>query len=186
MLARLTARAASYGSSATTVELDAIEFLKTCDRNFDIVSHVSVLHHVPDYLGWLQESVRVLSPGGCLLTFQDPLRYDRIPRVHRVLDRAAYFGWRMTRGNYSRGLKTRFRRLRGIYSPNEEADFDEYHVVRNGVDSDAIVAQLAPQFEDVRRTEYWSTQSKLWQVVGEKLRVRTTFGILALGFNRVL
>lgn len=180
MLDRLSDRAAGYGSSATTVLSDAVTFLQTCERQFDIVTHVSVLHHVPDYLSWVAESVRVLAPGGCLLTFQDPLRYDRIPHIYRLVDRAAYFGWRVTRGNYRRGLKTRLRRLKGIYSEDEEADYEEYHVVRNGVDSEALITQLKPQFEAIRRIDYWSTQGSFWQMAGEKLGIRTSFGIVAL------
>jgi hypothetical protein len=60
----------------------------------------------------------------------------------------------------------------------------EYHVVRNGVDQDALVALLEPLFTDVRLRTYWSTQSKLLQRVGERTRWRSDFSIVATGRKR--
>ena len=67
---------------AVTVESDAIEFLRGQTSRFDIVSHVSMLPHIPDYLALLRASAGAVAKGGALLTFQDPLRYDRLPPGH--------------------------------------------------------------------------------------------------------
>ena len=56
---------------------------------FTLVSAVSVLHHIPDYLGFLTEMTDRVAPGGDLVTLQDPLHYSRLPYAHRF-DRAAY------------------------------------------------------------------------------------------------
>lgn len=181
MLDRLYVRAKSYGGKPQTILLDASEFLESSPDLFDVVCHVSMLHHVPDYLALIRRAVAHIRPGGSLLTFQDPLRYDRIPRLHHWADRLSYFAWRITRGNYRQGLRTRIRRLRGIYSPTEEVDYGEYHVVRNGVDSDAIVSLLRPLFESVSAVTYWSTQARWLQSMGRHLGLKSSFAIVAIG-----
>lgn len=181
MLDELRRRAAAYDCNPRTVVADALEFLRGTQQKFDVVTHVSMLHHIPDYEELLEASCDHVRPGGCLITFQDPLRYDRMPRIHRVAERASYFAWRLGQGNYQRGLKTRWRRLRGVYAPGEAVDFDEYHVVRNGVDSEAIAELLRGRFSDVRVLPYWSTYSPLLQAAGERAGLTSSFGILATG-----
>jgi SAM-dependent methyltransferase len=181
MLARLRERGREHGLDVEVLAEDVLEFAGGCRRRFDVVTHVSMLHHLPDYLALLGRSVELVAPGGCLLTFQDPLRYDTVPRGHRLAERAAYFAWRLGRGSYGRGLRTRWRRLRRVYSAAEPADFEEYHVVRGGVDADAITRLLRPEFEEVRLVEYWSTYSPLLQALGEAAGLRSSFGVVALG-----
>jgi 2-polyprenyl-3-methyl-5-hydroxy-6-metoxy-1,4-benzoquinol methylase len=181
MLNALRERAAIYESSPRIIVSDALDYLNTTPEKFDIVTHVSMLHHVPDYAELLRASASRTRVGGALLTFQDPLRYDAMPRWHHTADRAAYFAWRLGQGNYKRGLKTRWRRLRGVYSETETVDFDEYHVVRNGVDSDEIVDLLRERFTNVKTVAYWSTYSPLLQAAGERLGLTSSFGVLATG-----
>jgi 2-polyprenyl-3-methyl-5-hydroxy-6-metoxy-1,4-benzoquinol methylase len=181
MLQDLVRKAAPYGLRPRVIVDDVANYLSTSSDSFDVVTHVSMIHHVPDYLGLLALSSTRVRKGGCLLTFQDPLRYDRMPKVHRFVDRASYFAWRAGQGNVKRGIKTRWRRLRGVYSPSEVVDFDEYHVVRNGVDSDEVAELLKRSFENVKVIPYWSTYSRLLQSAGERLRLKSSFGILASG-----
>ena len=181
MLGDLQARAAAYGAEATAIVADAVGFLTSNGEKFDIVTHVSMLHHIPDYLQLLALSAAHVNEGGCLLTFQDPLRYDRMPFGQHFADRLSYFIWRAAQGNVRRGLNTRWRRLRGVYSPRETVDFDEYHVVRNGVDSEAIVDLLARSFSTVRLVPYWSTYSRWLQSIGEQMPIASSFGVIALG-----
>jgi hypothetical protein len=181
MLSALAAKASGYEVNLNNVIADATDFLASTDAKFDIVTHVSMLHHVPDYLSLLRLSTECVSAGGCLLTFQDPIRYRSLPFRDRLIDRGSYFAWRLGQGNFKRGVKTRWRRLRGVYSPAEVVDFDEYHVVREGVDGDAIVAQLRESFANVRMVTYWSTYSRQLQAFGERLRLVSSFGILASG-----
>jgi SAM-dependent methyltransferase len=181
MLRGLSEKAASFGLKPRTEVADALDFLTTVDERFDIVTHVSMLHHVPDYLGLLSRSAAVIRTGGCLITFQDPLRYDRMPFGHHAIDRASYFLWRAGQGNVKRGFRTRWRRLRGVYSSAEIVDFDEYHVVRNGVDSAEMISLLEERFAEVAATSYWSTYSRPLQRLGERLHLVSSFGILASG-----
>jgi 2-polyprenyl-3-methyl-5-hydroxy-6-metoxy-1,4-benzoquinol methylase len=181
MLRDLAAKAAADHVKVKTVVGDALDYLAIEKGRFDIVTHVSMLHHVPDYLELLAQSLNHVQEKGCLLTFQDPERYDHMALGHHALDRASYFVWRAGQGNLKRGLKTRWRRLRGVYSPDETVDFDEYHVVRNGVDSAAISSLLEPAFTKVEVVAYWSTYSRGLQWLGERAGLTSSFGILASG-----
>jgi SAM-dependent methyltransferase len=167
--------------SAVTVESDAVEFLQQHVGRFDVVSHVSMLHHIPDYLALLQASAGAVAKGGALLTFQDPLRYDRLPRGHYVAGQALYIPWRLTEGRVLEGIGNRIRRTRGVFLENNLDDQGEYHFHRNGVDSNAILTQLRPDFAQTEIEIYFSSHARLAQWVGERLRLRSTFGILATG-----
>ena len=181
MLEGLVEKAATFGLKPAVVAADALEFLESEGERFDVITHVSMLHHVPDYLHLLERSAARIRAGGSLLTFQDPLRYDRMAFPNHLIDRAFYFAWRIGQGNVRRGLRTRWRRLRGVYSEAEVVDFEDYHVVRAGVDSEAIADLLRPDFEAVEVVRYWSTYSGVLQSVGERLGLVSSFGILASG-----
>lgn len=179
-LDRFVVRARPFGAPVEAIHDDIGGFVQACHDRYDVVSHVSVLHHVPDYLALLRDSQRLAAPGGGLITLEDPLRYDRVSRLNRRAYQAAYFSWRVFRGNYRQGLKTRWRRMRGIYDPSEPADYEEYHVVRNGVDSDAVVGELQPYFSTVQVVTYWSTFAPALQHLGKHIGLRSHFGTLAL------
>ena len=148
---------------------------------WDAAVVISVLHHIPDYLRFLTRLMEHLSPDGVLFMAQDPLYYPRMPRNTRRLDRAAFLAWRAVQGDYARGAATLLRRLRGIYDDSEPSDLIEYHVVRDGVDDEAIEALLAPHFERVEVFRYWSTQAPLLQRLGERTGMTTDFGVAAIG-----
>lgn len=179
MLGRFATKAGAFGLKPKVVVADAVTFLESSSETFDVVTLVSMIHHVPDYLDLLRRATGRVRVGGCLITFADPLRYDRIPTFHHSMDRMCYFMWRVGQGNRTRGFKTLVRRLRGVYSESEVADFDEYHVVRNGVDSAEIVRQLQASFSHVQLHSYWSTNSRLLQSLGERLNLVSCFGVLA-------
>ncbi|MBA4860963.1 class I SAM-dependent methyltransferase [Streptomyces sp. PSKA54] len=147
---------------------------------FDVVVCISVLHHIPDYLGSTKQLIERIVPGGAFLSVQDPLWYPRRSEVSMTLDRGAYFLWRLGQGEMRRGIATRLRRMRGVYDGTSEADMVEYHVVRKGVDEEALQALLAPAFEDVRLRRYWSTQAGLLQSIGDRFCPPTTFGLIAM------
>ena len=149
------------------------------DEQWDLAVIVSVLHHIPDYLTFLDRLGAMIAPGGGIFTVQDPLYYPRMSKVAHRADRAAYLTWRLFQGDYSRGIKTRLRRLRGVYDDTQPSDLVEYHVVRDGVDEQAIEALLSPRFKDVEIFRYWSSQAPLWQRLGARTRLETTFGVEA-------
>jgi SAM-dependent methyltransferase len=153
-------------------------------ERFDVVLYASVLHHIPDYLSAIDSATtRHLKPGGRLLTFQDPLWYPTRSRATAILSRAAYVSWRIGQGNIGRGLRTTLRRLRHDFDENNPSDMVEYHVVRNGVNEHQLIRFLERHFEDVTINSYWSTQSPLWQRLGEKLGINSTFAVHARNYT---
>lgn len=141
---------------------------------------ISVLHHIPDYLSFISSVVEKIHPGGTFLSVQDPLWYPRMSRASHWAERGAYFAWRATQGQYSRGLATRIRRARRQLDDTNEWDMVEYHVVRQGVDEEAISDLLTRYFASVETIPYWSTQSTLLQATGDRLGwPKSTFAMKA-------
>ena len=158
------------------------EGILAAGREWDLAVITSVLHHIPDYLAFLDSLCSLLAPGGAVFTVQDPLYYPRMSRLAHAADRAAYLSWRLFQGDYGRGIRTRVRRLRGVYDDSEPSDLVEYHVVRDGVDEEAIRRLLAPRFGSFELFRYWSSQAPLWQRVGARAGLESTFGIEAGGY----
>jgi protein-L-isoaspartate O-methyltransferase len=150
-------------------------------RRWDLAVLTSVLHHIPDYLAFLDRLGQLIAPGGGIFTVQDPTYYPRRSRLTHAADRAAYFGWRVFQGGYARGVRTRLRRLRHEYNDSEPSDLVEYHVVRQGVDEEAVVDLLGRRYHEVELFTYWSTQAPLLQRLGDRTSMATTFGVEARG-----
>lgn len=153
---------------------------RVADRQFSLVLCSSVLHHIPDYVGFLvQRALPRVVPGGSLISIQDPLWYPRMARTDLLLTKASYFSWRLTQGHLLDGLRTRVRRLRRVFDENNPADMVEYHVVRSGCDDHEIERQLAPHFENVSIIPYWSSQGTLSQQLGHRFKRENTFAVVA-------
>lgn len=149
-------------------------------QKYDVILLISVVHHIPDYIDVLTRLCdEVLLPGGSLVTFQDPVWYPRQKTWAHAASQGAYLAWRVTRGDFRRGLATRWRRLRGVYSESNPSDLVEYHVVRQGVDELALQNLFSSRFATVELDRYFSTQSPLLQKVLERRLPANTFGILA-------
>jgi SAM-dependent methyltransferase len=148
---------------------------------YDVVLCISVLHHIPDYLGYVKGLLDVVSPGGDLISFQDPLWYPRRSRLNLAAYWSCYFAWRVFRGDLVRGVRTRVRHLRGALDERLESDMVEYHVVRQGVDEVALEEIVKDEFASTTVVPYWSTQSPALQRLGERLDLHSTFALLATG-----
>jgi SAM-dependent methyltransferase len=157
--------------------------LEPIGDRYSLVLAVAVLHHIPDYVQFLQSMARSVSEGGSLVTFQDPLWYPRYPAAHRA-DRAAYLVWRLAQGNLRGGLRTRLRWMRSGLDESIPNDMVEYHVVRQGVDEEAVLLALTPYFTSVRLITYWSNQLGIGQRAGDRLGLANTFGVFASGRTR--
>ena len=126
----------------------SVEVLHDPDGDFtavgevDAVVYTAVLHHIPDYLANIDTAVTHIREGGALLAFQDPLYYPRLPRRTLLASLVAFYSWRLGQGDYRRGFATIGRRLRGHYDEAQVSDMSEYHVVRRGVDEQAIATRL--------------------------------------------
>jgi SAM-dependent methyltransferase len=157
----------------------AIKSLERTNKSYDIVVSNSFLHHIPDYISMVRESAKILKDYGQFFSFQDPLRYDTLTLFSRIFSSFAYISWRIFRGDLVGGLRRRIRRYRGIYIKDCTEDNVEYHVVRNGVDQDAICYLLKDLGFECKLVCYFSTQSTVWQKVGEMLNLVNSFAILA-------
>ena len=147
--------------------------------SYDLVLCVSVLHHIPDYLGFVNRVCDRIDEGGAFASFQDPIWYPRRSRLNLSADRWAYYAWRLGQRNLWQGLSTRVRRARGFVDESNPADMVEYHVVRQGVDDQALAALLREKFADVDEWRYWSTQLPTLQAVGSRSGATTTFGLVS-------
>jgi len=178
-LAALKSKCADFGDMLEVRCEDINDALRDKGTKYDIVVANSFLHHVPDYLWMIREATTVLNPHGQFFSFQDPLRYDSLGKFSRAFSAFAYFWWRVFRGDVMGGIKRRIRRARGIYLENSVQDNVEYHVTRNGVDQDAIRELLDEQGFDCIVVPYFGTQSYLFQPIGDVLKIRNTFAIVA-------
>lgn len=163
--------------------LDTDGSLAEVHGRYSFVLIVAVLHHIPDYVGFLDRVTGFLVPGGTLLTLQDPLWYSRLPGATHALNRGGYYLWRVGQGNARQALSTLGRRVRGVHDPTNPADMVEYHVVREGVDEQAVTAAVADRFESVTLLPYWSNQLSPMQRLGDRLGLANTFGVLATGYR---
>jgi SAM-dependent methyltransferase len=153
------------------------------DKEFAQIVFAAVLHHIPDYLTVIRTALsQHLLAGGALVILQDPLWYPTQPKLHRLADRSSQLLWRLTTGNYRRGLGTLLRRARGVYDDANPSDNIEYHSVRRGVNQNAIIEHLRPRFERVELARYWATQASLLQFLGDRTGLANSFAITASGF----
>lgn len=147
---------------------------------FSVVLCASVLHHIPDYLAFVDKVIdQHLAPRGAFVSVQDPLRYDTMSPVAHRFDRASYLIWRLGRGNRLNGLVSMKNRLTGRLDPSRPGDMVEYHVARNGVDARALQGLLEESFDDLRVMRYWSNQSRLAQRLGRRAGLANQFALVA-------
>jgi len=149
------------------------------DRTYGLVLFASTLHHIPDYRAAIDAAATRVMTGGAIVTFQDPLWYPTLGRANALLSRLGYFWWRLGQGSYRRGVRTRWRRALRIYDETSPSDMIEYHVVRQGVGQNLVQGALASRFKEVKVIRYWSTQSGVWQRLGEIAGATNTFASVA-------
>jgi hypothetical protein len=106
--------------------------------------------------------------------------YSRHRIAHRA-EQAAYFTWRLGQGNRIAGLQTRRRRIAGTFDETNPGDAVEYHVVRDGIDEEGVLSFARGAFAEVELISYWSSQLGLAQRLGERCRLRNSFGMVAHG-----
>jgi SAM-dependent methyltransferase len=153
--------------------------------DYTLLMLVSVIHHIPDYISFLRDASRRIVPGGSLLTLQDPVWYPRHRASHEA-ERMSYFAWRLAQGNAIGGLKTRLRRIRGVFDETNPSDMIEYHVVRRGVDEQMVLSFAHETFSEATLIPYWSSHLGVAQHLGDRLGLNSSFGVVAYGYNPLL
>ena len=181
---QLEALQASCGSRATLETLcqdafEAVASLQAQGRKYELIVACSFLHHIPDYLGLIGQAMVLLSPAGQFFCFEDPLRYDSLGWFPRRYSRLAHLYWRVFQGDLSGGVRRTLRRWRRVYLDDCPNDYDEYHIIRNGVDQDAILELLRQRGLECELIRYFGTPSRLWQEIAMALGIENRFAILA-------
>ena len=74
--------------------------------------------------------------------------------------------------------------MRGTFDETNPSDMVEYHVVRNGVDEEAVLSFTHGAFAEVALIQYWSSQLRVAQRFGERLGLHSSFGMVAHGYNQ--
>lgn len=175
-LARLRERA---GARVETIEADADEALASLPADYDVVVASSFLHHVPDYLGFLDRALGRARPRAVFVSFQDPLLYASLPRPTRTYAALSYDAWRLMQGDVLAGIGRRLRRRRGVYLDTVVEDVIEYHATREGVDHEAVLARITAHGFEPRLVRYFSTQARPCHALGRALRLENTFAVIA-------
>lgn len=164
--------------SLHVVQNDINEFLETAEEKYDIIIFSAFLHHVPDYLGMISNATKFLHENGQICVFQEPLRFDSLSKPVKWFNNIAYLCWRMFKGDVFGGLKRRYLRCKGQYK-EIVADQADYHCIRNGMDQTAMLELFRGLGMTCEVKTYFSTQSRLFQKLGEIMRVKNTFSIIA-------
>lgn len=81
-------------NEVSTLQLNGSDLSNIEDASFEMVATYSVLHHIPDYLGIIDECMRVLKPGGILyLDHEVPDEYwDNTATLHKFYKDVQSFG----------------------------------------------------------------------------------------------
>lgn len=169
----------AWTSRLTLVCEDAERFLAAAGPRFDVVAASSFLHHVPDYVALLKQIIGRLGAHGQFFSFQDPMRYRTLPTATWWFDRASYAVHRLGQPDVVGGMLRTLRRRFGYYRNDDPHDNVEYHVVRDGVDQEAIRQLLETSGFRVRIVRYWSAHATFAQNLGERLGLLNTFAVLA-------
>jgi SAM-dependent methyltransferase len=173
---------ARYGlNPRLTAIFDPTLGLADVGEGHSLVVSVSLLHHIPDYIEFLGRLTGRIAGAGTLLALEEPLWYPRVGTLTRTFDRGAYLVWRLRQGRVRQGLTSMRRRLRGIQLEADPGKIVYYHVVRQGVDEEAVRSFLAQRFERVEAFRYWSNHLAAARRPAELMGLMNTFGIRAVG-----
>lgn len=73
--------------------------------------------------------------------------------------------------------------MHGLIDEKNPSDMIEYHVIRNGMDDQAILSFTRTAFAETTFIPYWSSQLGVAQYLGEWLGLHNSFGVAANGYN---
>jgi SAM-dependent methyltransferase len=153
--------------------------LSNNSERYDIIVANSFLHHIPDYSEMIRVTIPLLNHYGQFFSFQDPLCYDTVGKSTMLFSKFAYLFWRVFKGDVLGGMKRWFRRTRGIFLEDSVNDNTEYHVIRSGVDQNAIKELFNYHKMACDIIPYFSTQNLFFQKIGTSLGMMNTFAIIA-------
>jgi 2-polyprenyl-3-methyl-5-hydroxy-6-metoxy-1,4-benzoquinol methylase len=175
----LQGRCSHFKGALTICCNDIYKVLENENEKYNIITFNSFLHHIPDYIDLINRTLPLLKGGGQLFAFQDPMRYDTMKVTDLLFTNFSYFIWRVFQDDAIRGMARWLRRRVGVYKDNSMHDNAEYHVVRNGVDQEAIQVFLEGNLFKCEIVTYFSTQNATLQRIGEFFKFKNTFAVVA-------
>jgi SAM-dependent methyltransferase len=178
-LDKLRQKCDCFGSMLELRCEDINKTIQSDGGKYDIIVAISLLHHIPDYIGMIKEILKLMGTNSQFFSFQDPMRYDTVEMFAKNYGRLAYLSWRLGKGDVIDGLKRMLRRARGIYLENSIYDNAEYHITRNGVDQEAIYRLFKKNGFGCEIVPYFSTQSHFFQLIGAAFHMKNTFAVFA-------
>lgn len=166
---------------------DSIEhYLTTSDRDFDVITFSSVLHHIYSPLMVVSEIAARVKPGGLFYSNFDPVLPSSRFLTGCFYSLDTFFAKALhDRGDFLPGIGRRLRKLalaedavhsRAIASPG---DLAEYHA-RKGLDDISLVEALEQQGFAVDEERYPVARTKFMSWVNSHLGLILNFKILAL------
>lgn len=168
-----------YENKLETICSDVFEFLeKDFEKKYDLVTTISFLHHIKDYLSLIQKVIPFIKPSGYFFSFEDPSYHPTLDFYSFFLSQLFYYCWRITQGDIIGGFYRKMRRLFVGYK-DDVYDNTEYHAIRSGVDQESILNLLKNHGFSCSIGYYFSNQSPVLQSLGTKLKIRNHFFIIA-------
>jgi ubiquinone/menaquinone biosynthesis C-methylase UbiE len=168
----------SHTGRITTVLLTGNGLQQFATGSYDVVTVYSVLHHVPDYLGLVEEIARVLKPGGVAY-----IDHESAERVHRPESDYLEF---LRRANKSRSpikrflTRTRSRRaivglLREIVQPSFTGEGDIHVWPDDHIEFKLVQSTFEAQHcEILRDVEYLQFPDGMDETVFAQFETRCT------------
>lgn len=133
-------------------QLNGRDLSELADQSFDLVATYSVLHHIPDYLGALEEVARVIAPGGVILIdHEQNAEYWEGREPYRALQREAL------RPDFAKFLRPSnyYHKVKRLFDPRHANEGDIHVWPDDHIEWPKIIALLEGYgFEIVRDEDY--------------------------------
>lgn len=154
------------------LQMNGKDLSNVTDSCFDMIAAYSVLHHIPDYLGSIEELARICKPGGVIMFDheQNQAFWDGDPLYRQFQREALRFDWRkyLTPSNY-------VHRVRRIFNPRYTNEGDIHVFPDDHIEWPKIEALLGKLgFETIAKEDYLLNRALYRPEVYQQYRDRCT------------
>ena len=144
-------RARFDGAKISTLQLNGVNLVGADSSTFDFVATYSVLHHIPDYLGAVDEMARVCKVGGVVYFDHEPTPqyWESREEYLQFLREVREFDWRkfLVLSNY-------VGKVRRLFNPKFANEGDIHVWADDHIEWSRIEAKLGDRFELVLSEDY--------------------------------
>lgn len=140
------------GERLSLLQMNGKDLSNVADAGFDMIAAYSVLHHVPDYLGAIDELARICKPGGVIMLDHEPNEsyWNGDPVYDEFRKAGLRFDWRkyLTPSNY-------VHKVRRLFNPRYTNEGDIHVFPDDHIEWDRITEKLTGAgFEIVAEEDY--------------------------------